>query len=186
MCIFPRFLWFIVKDEPSQRKKKISYLRVKTFILRSTGLSLKEIAKKLEKSERWMVKWSSRNEGFEDKKRTGRPKVLNEAAKKVPKKAKYKRGNSTRQLSQQLASKGLLGGKNTVWTFMKSEGWRPLRRQKKPLLTAKQRAARLKFAKQYKIRDRAAYVRVRGLTQSLKCEGGGVDNDSLTRNFCPL
>jgi len=33
---------------------------------------------------------------------------------------------------------------------MKSEGWRPLRRQKKPLLTAKQRAAHLKFAKQYK------------------------------------
>ena len=33
---------------------------------------------------------------------------------------------------------------------MKSEGWRPLRRQKKPLLTAKQRAAPLKFAKQYK------------------------------------
>ena len=33
---------------------------------------------------------------------------------------------------------------------MKSEGWRPLRRQTKPLLTAKQRAARLKFAKQYK------------------------------------
>ena len=33
---------------------------------------------------------------------------------------------------------------------MKSEVWRPLRRQKKPLLTAKQRAARLKFAKQYK------------------------------------
>ena len=33
---------------------------------------------------------------------------------------------------------------------MKSEVWRPLRRQKKPLLTAKQSAARLKFAKQYK------------------------------------
>ena len=33
---------------------------------------------------------------------------------------------------------------------MKSKGWRPLRRQKKPLLTAKQCAARLKFAKQYK------------------------------------
>ena len=97
-----------------------------------------------------MIKWSSRNEGFEDKKRTGRPKVLNEAAKKVLKKAKYKRGNSTRQLSQQLASKGLVGGKNTVWRFMKSKGWRPLRRQKKPLLTAKQPAARLKFATQYK------------------------------------
>ena len=58
-----------------------------------------------------MVKWSSRNEGFEDKKQTGRPKVLNEAAKKVLKKAEYKRGNSTRQLLQQLASKGLVGGK---------------------------------------------------------------------------
>ena len=111
--------------------KKLSYFRTQAFILRSTGLSVKEIAKKLEKSERWVVKWSSRNEGFEDKKRTGR-------------------GNSTRQLSQQLASKGLVGGKNTVWRFMKSKGWRPLRRQKKPLLTAKQRAARLKFARQYR------------------------------------
>ena len=64
--------------------------------------------------------------------------------------AKYKRGNSTWQLSQQLASKGYDGGKNTIWRFMKSKGWRPLRRQKKPLLTAKQCAARLKFAKQYK------------------------------------
>jgi len=58
-----------------------------------------------------VIKWSWGNEGFEDKKRMGRPKVLNEAAEKVLKKAKYKRGNSTRQLSQQLASKGLVGEK---------------------------------------------------------------------------
>ena len=70
--------------------------------------------------------------------------------KKILNKAKYKRGNSTRHLSQKLASKGHVGGKNTIWRFMKSEGWRPLRRQKKPLLTAKQRAARLQFAIQYK------------------------------------
>jgi len=61
--------------------KKFSYLRTQAFILRSAGLSVKEIAKKLKKSERWVVKWSSRNEGF------------------------------SRQLSQQLASKGLVGGK---------------------------------------------------------------------------
>ena len=96
------------------------------------------------------MKWSSRNDGFEDKKRAGRPKILNKAAKRILNKAKYKRGNSTRQLSRKLASKGHVGGKNTIWRFMKREGWRPLRRQKKPLLTAKQRAARLKFAKQYK------------------------------------
>ena len=67
--------------------KKLSYLIAQAFILRSTGLSVKEIAKKLEKSERGVVIWSSRNEGFEDNKRTGRPKVLNEAAKKVRKKS---------------------------------------------------------------------------------------------------
>jgi len=130
--------------------KEFSYLRAQAFLLRSTGLSVKEIAKKLEKSERWVIKWSSRNEGFEDKKQTGRPKVLNEAAKKVLKKAKCKRENSTRQLSQQLASKGLVEGKNTIWRFMKSKRWRPLKRQKKLLLTAKQHAARMNFAKQYK------------------------------------
>ena len=44
---------------------------------------VKETAKKLEKSECWAVKWSSRNEGFKDKKRRGRPKVLNKAAKYI-------------------------------------------------------------------------------------------------------
>lgn len=34
-----------------------------------------------------IVKWSSRNEGFEDKKRTGRQKFLNEASKKILTKA---------------------------------------------------------------------------------------------------
>ena len=100
------------------------------------------------------MEWASRTDGFEDKKRAGRLKILNEAATRILKKAKYKRGKltSTRQLSQQLAaSKGHLGGiKYTIWRFMKSEGWRPLRRQKKPLLAAKQWAAQLKFAKQYK------------------------------------
>jgi len=36
--------------------KTLSYLRAQAFILRSTGLSAKEIAEQLEKSERWAVK----------------------------------------------------------------------------------------------------------------------------------
>ena len=107
---------------------------------------------KAEKTERWVVKWSSRNDGFKDKKRMGRPTILNDAAKRILNKAKYKRGYSTRQLSQQLASKGHVGGKTPSGGLWKAKGWRPLRRQKKPLLTATQRAARLKFAKQYKNR----------------------------------
>ena len=38
------------------------------------------------------------NEGFEGKKRRGRPNVPNEAAKIVLKKARYKIGDSTRTL----------------------------------------------------------------------------------------
>ena len=126
--------------------KKLNYLGAQASILRSTGLSVKKkIPISWKKSERWVVKWSSRNDGFEHKKRTGRPKILNEAAKRILNKAKYKRGNSTRQLSQQLASKGHVEGKNTIWRFMKSEGWRPLRRQKKNMLTAKQRATQCRI-----------------------------------------
>ena len=58
--------------------------------------------KKVEKSEFPVVKinQSLRNEGFEDKKTRGRLIVLNKAAKIVLKKVRYKRYNSTRQLSQ--------------------------------------------------------------------------------------
>ena len=50
----------------------------------------------MEKSEFSVVKWSSRNEGFEDKKRRERLIVLNKAAKTVLKKVRNKRDNSTR------------------------------------------------------------------------------------------
>ena len=60
---------------------------------------LKKLLKKMQKSECWVVRRSYRNEGFKDKKRGGRPKVLNKTAKIVLKKARYKkeetrRGNS--------------------------------------------------------------------------------------------
>ena len=47
---------------------KLSYLKAQPSILRSTGLSVEEVSKNLKKSERWVVKWSSRNDGFEDRK----------------------------------------------------------------------------------------------------------------------
>ena len=54
-------------------------------------------AKKLENSQCWVVKWSSRKEGFEDnKKQKGRLIVLNKAAKIGLKKIGYKRDKSTR------------------------------------------------------------------------------------------
>ena len=58
------------------------------FLILTDGLSVQEIAKKLEKSESLEVKWSSRNKAFEDKKRRGRPKILDTSAKIVLKKAR--------------------------------------------------------------------------------------------------
>ena len=87
------------------KTEKLSYLRAQASILRSLVLSVKEISKLLNKSVRWVVKWSAREE-FEDQARTGRPAVLTKEAKRVIKKAKYKRGSSTSKMSQQIQSKG--------------------------------------------------------------------------------
>ena len=55
----------------------------KKHVFLSTGLSVKQIPKTMVKTECWVVRWSKRNEGFTDKKRGGRPKVLNKTAKIV-------------------------------------------------------------------------------------------------------
>ena len=68
----------------------------KKHVFLSTGLSVKQIPKKEEKPECWVVRWSQRNEGFTDKKRGVRPKVLNKTAKTVLKKSMYKTGNPMR------------------------------------------------------------------------------------------
>ena len=95
--------------------KKLTHLRAQAYALRVNGFTVKEIAKKLEKSERWVVKWSARSaENFEDKQRSGRPKVIKDAAIQVLNKAKYKRGNSIRQLARELERKSLDGDKNSV------------------------------------------------------------------------
>ena len=53
-------------------------------------------------------------------------KLLNEAAKRILNKAKYKRRNSTRQLSQQLEAKAMLGGKTPsggLWKAKVGDRW---------------------------------------------------------------
>ena len=129
--------------------KKAVYLRAQAAILRSSGVSVRETAKILQKSKSWVAKWSSSQE-FYDKPRSGRPTVLDRTAKKIIEKAKYKRGNSTRKISKQLKNKGQPGSAATVWRYMSRKGWKPLRRKKLPLLSKNQRKARLVFARKYR------------------------------------
>ena len=60
-----------------------------SFHFKILGVTVKEISKLLNKSVRWEVKWSAREE-FDDQERTGRPAVLTKEAKRVIEKAKYK------------------------------------------------------------------------------------------------
>ena len=68
------FLWISRKINPLNAKT-FSYFKGRACIFRFTGLSVVETAKKLEKPECWMVKWSWTNEGFEGKKFKGKTKT---------------------------------------------------------------------------------------------------------------
>ena len=57
------------------KSDSIVYARAQAAILRSSGHSVKEIAKFFNETERWVNKWSKR-ECFEDKPRSRRPSVL--------------------------------------------------------------------------------------------------------------
>ena len=65
----------IVKDNT----KTLSYVKAQPRLPWSTGLPVNEIIKKEEKSERWMVKESSRKGRFWRQETKGKAKVLNKA-----------------------------------------------------------------------------------------------------------
>lgn len=132
----------------TKMKSDIVYARAQAAILRSSGHSVKEIAKFFNKTERWVNKWSKR-ECFEDKPRSGRPSVLTNCARKSIEKAKYKRNNSTRKIAKNLQQKNIEVSSITVWRYMTRKGWKAFKRKKIPLLSEKQRKAHLRFAKKY-------------------------------------
>ena len=107
---FPKFLLFsdffpeLSAFSVTQMKSDIVYARAQASILRSSGHSVKEIAKFFNKTERWVNKWSKRK-CFEDKPRGGRPSVLTNCARKSIEKAKYKRNSSTRKIAKSLQQK---------------------------------------------------------------------------------
>ena len=106
-------------------KANAVYARAQAAILRSSGHSVKDIAKLLKKTERWVNKWSKRK-SFEDKPRSGRPSVLTNRAGNLIEKAKYKRNNSTRKISKKLQRHSINVSNSTVWRYMTKKGWKLL------------------------------------------------------------
>lgn len=71
--------------------------------------------------------------------------VLTNRTRTVIEKAKYKRNNSTRKLAKSLQSHNIKVSNTTVWSYMTNKGRKAFKRKKIPLLSEKQRRARLRF-----------------------------------------
>src|SRR6218665_614740 len=74
------------------------------------------IGDKLGRSKGWVSKWVERSKQCElgDHARCGRPKILTQAAIKIIKKAKYRRGFGLIQIEKSLKAGGLKGNKETI------------------------------------------------------------------------
>src|SRR6218665_1780067 len=119
-------------------------LRSKAAILAEEGYSYSVIGDKLGRSKGWVAKWVERSKQSElgdyTRCRCGRPKILTQAAIRIIKKAKYRRGFGLRQIEKSLKAGGLKGNKETIRNYMKVElKWRCWKRSKAPLLTDAQR-----------------------------------------------
>lgn len=128
-------------------------LRSKAVILAQEGYSYSVIGDKLGRSKGWVSKWVERSKQGElgDKTRCGRPKILTQAATKLIRKAKYRRGFGLRQIEKSLKACGLKGNKETIRNYMKVElKWRSWKRRKSPLLTEVQKKKRLLFAREHR------------------------------------
>ena len=82
-------------------KANTVYARAQAAILLSSGHSVKDTAKSLKNTGRWVNKWSKRAP-FEDQPRSGQPSVLTNHARTVIEKAKYKRNYLTRKIAKNL------------------------------------------------------------------------------------
>ena len=85
----------------SEMNANTVYARAQAAILLSSGHSVKDTAKLLKNTERWVNKWSKRAP-FEDQPRSGQPSVLTNRARTVIEKAKYKRNYLTRKIAKNL------------------------------------------------------------------------------------
>jgi hypothetical protein len=128
-------------------------LRAQAVMLAKEGYSHSVIAKKLNRSKWWVCKWVGRNRDDEllvDKPRNGRPKVLSNAAKKLIRNAKYKRGQGLRRLEKHLKARGEIGSRETIRRYMANDlKWKNFRRKKQPLLTDAHKKRRIVFAREH-------------------------------------
>ena len=127
--------------------------RAQASALLDAGLPVKDVAKQLCKSERWVTKWRQRrdeNQQLADQPRSGRPPKIVKIVERKVEKIKYKRGKSTRKCSKELKSTGVDVSHVTVYNYLrKAKKWKAFKRPRNQLLTKMQRQRRLQFDRKH-------------------------------------
>ena len=96
-------------------------LRALAATLSCKGVSVREIARSLNKNSGWVSNRAQFQGNFSEKPRHGRPQGLDNAAKSLIEKTRYKRPNLARKMSKKFESKGLLGSSSTtvsLWRYL--------------------------------------------------------------------
>lgn len=139
------------KKGDTQHKQEVD--RVRCLQMIKDGKTVRQIMKELKRSN-YFVCETKKNRKIvykcKTKTRTGRPRKLNAALKKIIRKSRNKRKGSTRKLAKKIKEDtGISISKDIVWRFQREEGQKPYKRQTQPLLTIKNIEARKKFAQKY-------------------------------------
>lgn len=128
-------------------------IRAQAVILAKEGYSYSVISKKLTRSKQWVTKWVGRSKDSDclvDKERSGRPKILSNAAKRLISASKYRRGQGLRRIANQLEARNESGARETIRRYMVNDlKWKNWRRKKLPLLTAAHKKRRITFAREH-------------------------------------
>ena len=99
---------------------KVRNIRLRAVLLANVGYSHTVIENKLHPAKVLGIqldkpyRYSKVDDLLVDKPRSKRPKVLSSVARKLIKKAKYRRGHGLRRLVKQLKARGEAGGKDEI------------------------------------------------------------------------
>lgn len=112
----------LVKNQTSCTSVDTVNNGAQALALLDAGLSVKDVAKQLCKSERWVTKWIRRRE--QDKQltvqpRSGRPSKIVGVVKRKVENIKYKRGKSTRKCSKELKNSGFNVSHVTLFNYLR-------------------------------------------------------------------
>ena len=133
-----------VKKQTSLTKVGKITERAQSLALLDAGLTMKDMAKQLCKSERWITTWRQRrdeNQQLADQSRSGRPSKIVGIVKRKVEKIKYKKGKSTRKCSKELKSTGFVS-LVTVYNYLrKVKKWKAFKKPRNQLLLRKCRGS---------------------------------------------